>query len=274
MQLYGLAFVNEEFDPTAGWHAAASNINDLAATLASYQIAGGGFAWNQAYVIPNDGNETIQETAYGILALNEVNRTLYLTNIQGAANYTMSVQLGNGGWENYPTSGENNEITGEALWGMSVAYPSTVNVTQTTPVVYNFITADVKIEFSTLPSGGGNVTVQRYNEAPIPFPIEFANVGLWLDITSTMANYSFDVTITVDVMGLGFDGTQSVMYFNSTTNSWVAVAGGIYNAGHPSFTFTTNHFTPFTFINTPADAFNVYLSSGSIRCSRIYLSKY
>ncbi|MBK7632738.1 MAG: T9SS type A sorting domain-containing protein [Ignavibacteriales bacterium] len=601
--VYGLAYVNEDFDPTAGWHIAASNINDLAATLATYQIVGGGFTWNQAYVIPGDLNESIQETAYSILALNEVNRTLYLTNIEGAADYMMSVQLGTGGWSNDQfTISENNEVTGEALWGISVAYPApvynltkdvyyptiqgaindatagntisvaagtyaenlilnksitilgpnelnspntdtrvleailkpqigghailanandmnivikgitidmvdaaiidnrfvelinrtntswlfenniftnayecnngnwyitgntnpfsltltdnlfdnsavsngislwstniqtiniqnnvwldnggwamnfnnvvgtianntiknttisgpnwyddqagiilasagnnvtlnsntfdllsasainiypnyggtltgtsnvfkniqgsaikvrkegeitgdisnvsfnnnsllnntlsienlapgmfnaennwwgtaveseiqamisgpvdydpwigkaeTINISQATPVVYDFPLAGVKMVFNTLPSGGGNVTVSRYNEAPTPFPSGYTNVGLWLDITSTMANYSFNVDVSVDVFGIpGFDASTTVMYYNSTTSSWLAVSGGTYLAsdplfgGHPSFSFTTNHFTPFTFINTPSTAYNVYLSS-------------
>ena len=143
-----------------------------------------------------------------------------------------------------------------------------VNVTQLMPVVYDFPIAGVKMVFSTLPLGGGSVTVTRYNEAPTPFPSSYTNVGMWLDITSTMPNYSFDVTIKVDVAGLGFDGTQSVMYKNSAGN-WLAVPGGTYLAsdpmfgGHPSFSFVTNHFTPFTFINTPATAYNVYLSSST-----------
>jgi len=129
--VYGLAFVGEDFDPTAGQHAWASNMDDLASILASYQISGGGFAWNAAYVIPFDGDETIQETAYAILALNEHDRATYLTEIEGAADYMLGVQLGTGGWENYATSGENNEVTGEALWGIMAAYPAPVhNVTQ------------------------------------------------------------------------------------------------------------------------------------------------
>jgi hypothetical protein len=119
--LYGLAAAGAEFDPTAGEHAAASNLADLAAILASYQIAGGGFAWNSDYVIPNDSNETIQETAYAILALDAVNPTTYATSIEGASLYMLGVQLATGGWENYPTSGENNEITAEALWGIDAA---------------------------------------------------------------------------------------------------------------------------------------------------------
>jgi parallel beta-helix repeat protein len=127
--VYGLAFVGEDFDPTAGQHAAASNLNDLAAILASYQLSTGGFTWNSQYVIENDGNEANQETAYAILALNQVNRTTYLSNIHHAADYLMSVQLGTGGWDDYPgdPAGENNELTGEALWGISVAYPAPVH---------------------------------------------------------------------------------------------------------------------------------------------------
>jgi len=121
--VYGLAFVNEDHDPQAGEHAAASSLADLAAVLASYQISNGGFAWNANYVIPNDDNEAVQETAYAMLALNEVDRAGYLTKIQGAADYLLSVQLTTNGWEGSARSGENNEVTGEALWGIAVAYP-------------------------------------------------------------------------------------------------------------------------------------------------------
>ena len=116
--LYGLAYVGEDFDPIAGEHAAADSLDALGATLVSYQISSGGFAWNSNYVVPNDGNETIQETAYAVLAFAELNQKIYLSAIKAAADYMASVQLSTGGWENYPMSGENNEITGEALWGI------------------------------------------------------------------------------------------------------------------------------------------------------------
>ncbi|MBU1050475.1 right-handed parallel beta-helix repeat-containing protein, partial [Candidatus Bipolaricaulota bacterium] len=120
--LYGLALVEEEFDPTSGDLASASSLADLGGILAGYQIGQGGFAWNSNYVIPNDGNETVQETAYAILALNQLGRIEYLDMIQGAADWLVSFQLGTGGWENYSGSGENNEITGEALWGIHAVY--------------------------------------------------------------------------------------------------------------------------------------------------------
>ncbi len=124
--VYGLAFVGEDFDPTAGQHAAAGSLSDLSVILAGYQIDGGGFSWSSLYLNPGEGNETIQETAYAILALNEVDRNGYLIQIQGAADYMRSVQLLTGGWENYTgdPDGENNEITAEALWGHAVVYPS------------------------------------------------------------------------------------------------------------------------------------------------------
>ena len=117
--LYGLAFVREDFDPTAGEHASASNLNDLADILASYQVAeSGGFAWNSLHVAL--GEECVQETAYAILALAEVGG--YNNETGSAARYLEGVQLGTGGWENgVGEPGENNEYTAEALWGIAVA---------------------------------------------------------------------------------------------------------------------------------------------------------
>ena len=121
--VYGLAFVGENFDPNAGEHAAATSLADLAAILAGYQINNGGFTWSSLYLTA--GNETNQETAYAILALNQVNRAGYLSQIRGAADYLLTVQLGTGGWDNYvgDPDGENNTLTGEAAWGIGVAYP-------------------------------------------------------------------------------------------------------------------------------------------------------
>ncbi len=118
--VYGLAFVHEDFDPTAGAHTAASSVNDLAAILAGYQINNGGFPESKNNVV-----ESNQETSYAILALNEVNRVTYLNNIRGASNYLMSEQLATGGW-NGESGGspadENNEVTGEVLWAISTSY--------------------------------------------------------------------------------------------------------------------------------------------------------
>ena len=119
--VYALALVGEDYDPIGGEHEAASSLADLADILASYQINGGGFSWNSSYVIPNDGNESMQETAYAILALEEQNRAGFLDHIQGAADYLISIQNADGGFDD--GGGENNETTAEALWGLHVALP-------------------------------------------------------------------------------------------------------------------------------------------------------
>ena len=140
--IYGLHFVGEEFDPTSGYFADAGSLSELADSLASYQINGGGFAWDVNYVIPDDANESLQETAYSILALNEIDRSKYIDVIESAADYISSIQLETGGWANSLEEDEYNELTGEALWGMGVAYPAPVyNVTK--DVYYSGIQAAI-----------------------------------------------------------------------------------------------------------------------------------
>ena len=119
----GLASTGEDYDPVAGSLSAASNLTDLANILASYQISSGGFTWNSGYLAL--GNETTQETAYSILALNAMGSS-FSGDVSLAQNYLKNVQLANGGWENYLGNGENNEITGEALWAVSVPEPATI----------------------------------------------------------------------------------------------------------------------------------------------------
>jgi hypothetical protein len=113
----GLAAANETFDPTSGSYAAASSVNDLAAKLATYQLADGSFTWLDGEMAL--GNDSLQETTYAILALSEANRAAYLTAIQSAGSFLISTQLPSGGWENYAGAGENNQETGHALWAIN-----------------------------------------------------------------------------------------------------------------------------------------------------------
>ena len=162
--VYGLAYVGEDYDPISGEHAAANNLKDLADILASYQIDGGGFTWNKNYLNPGESNETIQETAYSVLALNEVDRTIYYSNIYGASEYMKSVQLSTGGWKNWEGAGENNEVTGEALWGISVALPgpitSNVEATPNPVGINNPLTISADID--NYMTGCSNVTSATY----------------------------------------------------------------------------------------------------------------
>lgn len=72
-------------------------------------------------------NETGQETAFALLALKEVDSSLYLNKITGAAAYLKTSQLLTGGWEDYFGQGEYNELTGEALWAIGAADQIPVN---------------------------------------------------------------------------------------------------------------------------------------------------
>jgi len=116
--VWALAEIGVDFDPTAGEHAAAGDLADLAAILGGYQIDDGGFTWNSGYTASGNDNETTQETAYAILALDAYDRVAYHDAIAGAGAWLVGSQLGTGGWANYAGGAENNEITGEALWGI------------------------------------------------------------------------------------------------------------------------------------------------------------
>jgi hypothetical protein len=128
--LYGLAKAGEDFDPTTGDLASAGSLVDLADILAGYQITtgsgAGGFTWQCNYVAPNEGHETVQETGHAILALNEIDRAKYLGVIQSASDWLIAFQLVTGGWQNYLGLGENNQRTGEAMWGIHAVYLSDV----------------------------------------------------------------------------------------------------------------------------------------------------
>jgi hypothetical protein len=119
--IYGLAYVGEDYNPTGGEHVDSTSIADLAEVLAGYQLVGGGFTYNSANT--NPAYAFIQETAYAILALNEINHAYYSNVILDAADFLIFAQLETGGWEQYIGGGvENNEITGEALWGIQTVY--------------------------------------------------------------------------------------------------------------------------------------------------------
>ncbi|MHC4756967.1 MAG: SUMF1/EgtB/PvdO family nonheme iron enzyme, partial [Planctomycetota bacterium] len=119
--ILGLAQAGIDCDPDSGQHASAENIDDLASILAGYQLSSGGFTFNANYI--GDGNETTQETIYALLAMQAYDRPAYLQNIRDAGRYLQQIQLGTGGWENYPGDIEQNLLTGESLWAFNVASP-------------------------------------------------------------------------------------------------------------------------------------------------------
>ncbi len=168
------------------------------------------------------------------------------------------------------------KISGNVDYDPWIGKTNTLNCTAAN-TNYNFLNG-VIIKFTTLPIGGGNVTVMRENKVPVAFPPGFTNLGMWIDLTSVMANYSFNAIVIADVSSLpGFDPSTTPMYFNTISSSWMAIPGGTYSASDPlfggraSFSFETNHFTPFSYINTPASAYDIYLSSSnSVAAGLIY----
>jgi len=215
--VYALAFVGEDFDPTAGEHAAASSLSDLAAILAGYQIDGGGFAWTRDYVIPNDYNETIQETAYSILALDAADRSTYRSAIKGASSYMSGVQLCTGGWENYvgSSSGENNEVTAEALWGIAVAQQSeamlTLNVSPATqyvqsgqPVVIDLDCTDLLVEVKACQA------ILGYDTDYLLSTTVVAGGGDWDDLIYEFQNTGDgEIDAAIGVKGSSTEGTMA-----------------------------------------------------------------
>ena len=208
--VYGLAVANVDFDPIAGEHAAATSTADLAAILASYQIDGGGFAWNKWWVIPNDFDEDMQATSYAILALNTFNRSLYLDKIQGAAEYALGIQLSNGGWytdEFYDE--ENVEVDAEVLWAITATYPY--------PEVWVCLSGDCGhpgFEFSTIQAAidtvdiGGivNVFPGAYNETALGRTLDNGGTyqfGLFFDSAKpgiTLQGVKADGTVITDAV--------------------------------------------------------------------------
>jgi hypothetical protein len=117
----GLASVDADFDPTSGAFAAAKSLVELGDALAACQLSTGGFTWNSKNMAEGAGNESVQETAMAILALNEVDCARFAGVIAKACTYLKSTVLATGGWENFVGEGENNEVTGESLWAIRVA---------------------------------------------------------------------------------------------------------------------------------------------------------
>lgn len=224
--LYGLALVGEDFDPTTGDLASASNLNNLGDILAGYQIDGGGFAWNANYVIANDGNESVQETAYAILALNQLIRSGYLDIIQGAADWLVGFQLGTGGWKNWDGGNENNEVTAEAMWGIHAIYVEDVYVSSSGHDMafgYGAIPfATVSQAVSQMEGLGGTVYVAAgtYVEGPrIDILGDVSIVGAGAGATTMQpagstgssgddrAWFLVGPDITLNLSGITFDGT-------------------------------------------------------------------
>jgi hypothetical protein len=127
--------------------------------------------------------------------------------------------------------------------------------------VYEFDTngdnnIDVRLEFSTIPAEGGSIFVYRsHGDIPMNAPLlpPGAIAGIYLEISTTMPNYSFFVTITLSDLPTPFAVNPVIMYFNTASQQWIPLEGD-YDAIAGTFTFSTNHFTAFAFADGNAAA--------------------
>ncbi|MHC4335786.1 MAG: PASTA domain-containing protein, partial [Planctomycetota bacterium] len=229
----GLAAAGEDYDPQAGQHASASSLSDLAATLASYQIETGGFTWHWFYLDPNY-DEMPQETVYALRALSELDRPGYLTEIRDAGNYLQSVQLATGGWENDVGSWEENHITGEALYGISVSIgrqvivPDVVGTTEPnanlTITTSNLIVGEITYEYSATASPGVVISqspasgVTVLGSSTIDLVVSLGEPVLVPDVVGISET---DANLTLNTAGL----TSVVTYeFNNTVLAGIVIS--------------------------------------------------
>jgi hypothetical protein len=162
--------------------------------------------------------------------------------------------VANGSGDAIGTSGSDNDVRFDPWTGKE----ETETVTDTGED-YTFENGDVTLNFSTLPANGGDVTVQLAPDTP-PNPTPGTALSPYLDISSTMTNYDFEVEIALDVSDYAnFNADTRLAYFNG--DSYVTVPGD-YDSNAGTFTFTTSHFTPFAFFNA-ASATDVYVSTAS-----------
>jgi hypothetical protein len=127
---------------------------------------------------------------------------------------------------------------------------------------------DMKLTFSVLPRNGGtvNALISPVTPTGSPAPLSGA-LPYYLRLSSSLADFSFRASIKIDMNGVsGFGPTSYLMYYNGTSASWVMVKG-TYAASdadfgeHPSFTFLTDHFTPYTFITSSTTPMDLFVSS-------------
>jgi len=141
----------------------------------------------------------------------------------------------------------------------------------------DFTGTDVSIIFTVLPPlSSANISVNELPGLDTGFtypPALYGNLGeIFLQLSATgLTNYQFNALVTLNVTSIpGFDSTTKAVAYDSASGSWVLlngtyVANDPYYHGHSTFTFSTNHFTNFFFVNniTTSGFYTVSLGNAS-----------
>jgi hypothetical protein len=213
-----------------------------------------GSALIQQNLLRNNGSGVLVNAGSPTIYSNRI-----LGNGIGVTNYTSNpVDCLNNWWGDASGPSGVGPGTGDAVsayvnYDPWIGKPDTVECTAP-DVPYSFPASRAVFRFSTLPEGGGAVTLKRYWEFPpstfAPPPEHSSSIGVWFEIGSDLPNSQFAAECVVDVSGIeGFTLLSSAAYYNPGTEQWESI-GGLYNPADQSFTFSTDHFSAFGFLNT------------------------
>ncbi len=134
---------------------------------------------------------------------------------------------------------------------------------------------DITLNFSTLPPGGGWVSISRENAVPgIPADELPDGVGsgdvvpISLSFFTDMENGSFEVTVTIDMTGIDLSGYETgnlyIAYYSTTSEEGILVPCTYYAADDPNsgdpprIVFTLNHFTDIIIVD-PDNPIHIFL---------------
>jgi len=123
--VFGLSMAGLDYDPQAGAWASTSSMMELMDALLAYQVPPamgeitGGFVYSALLTPPlNPDDQSLQATAYALLAMKALDPWRYADEITAAENWIWDMQLPNGGFLTYTGGSENIQINGEALWAL------------------------------------------------------------------------------------------------------------------------------------------------------------
>jgi hypothetical protein len=135
---------------------------------------------------------------------------------------------------------------------------------------------DMRLNFTTVPLGGGTFSVYGYFAVPpTGHPQPPGALAYYLQMTTSMAAHSFSVQVTADMNGIAHFGTASTLvYYSGATANWVpipgayAVTSSYFDPSHAVYNFTLDQFSDLTFFNpAPGTTSDLYVGASATAAS-------